>query len=83
MGYVNYMLHMLGQALADMLGLLPQWHFDPIDAGNAAAIQSFAGYVNYFVPVGLVMGMIAAAMAALVLYVVAMFVIHTVRDIIP
>lgn len=83
MGFVNFFLHELGAALVALLNLLPVQHFTVWDSASAAAVGYYAGFINYFVPVGSVFSLLGLALAALVLYVIAMFVVHTVRDVIP
>ena len=83
MGYINFFLHKLGDAMAGLLGLLPVQHFTPLNAASSSAIAYYAGFVNYFVPVGAVMAILGTAFSAFVLVVIALFVIHTVRDVIP
>lgn len=83
LGFINFFLHELGAALVAMLNLLPVQHFTVWTTSSAAAVGYYAGFINYFVPVGDVLALIGLALSALILYVIGMFVVHTVRDVIP
>lgn len=76
MGLVNWIISEVGRIVAGLLDLLPDSPFRGVELNS---LGQYAGWVNYFIPVGRILGLLVVWLGAVSVWYFLRWVLRMVR----